>query len=517
MSASGDCMPVIAYCLTVSRGVALAFACAACQPARAPVASSGSAGASPYPPSHCPAPTLPADADQIDRFVVSLMRERHVPGLSLVVVESGQVRKLRSYGYADLEWCTPATDDTLFGIGSIAKQLTAAGALTLVRDGKLDLDDPIVRFLPEGKGVWDGIRVRHLLAHTSGIPDYCHDDEKYPSRPLDRASSPDTATLVTELAASPLNFRPGADWAYSNSGYLLLSVLIERVAQQPFAAFMQDRVFAPLGMKQTRYYSPLELIPNRAVPYHVDGASISHGPFISDQFTHWGDAGVITTGADLGRWLDALGTASLLPPALWQQMETPARLDDGSLVPYNFGLRHEQIGGHPVLLHSGTLIVGYSALEVYMPERHLGIAVISNHYGDDDPLVDVVLHVVSAMAPEVAPIRERAPEPDPDPALTAALVQRLRGADVAHGALATTAAMEQHDSTLPMLKEAFAKLTAPDPLRFVGCVAIEGTPAEAYGARVARQCMYQVDGSSDVPGLIVWLTPAKELAGVDFW
>ncbi|HJU07995.1 MAG TPA: serine hydrolase domain-containing protein [Rhodanobacteraceae bacterium] len=195
----------------------------------------------------CGGTPIPAHADALDRLVVQTMRSSHIPGMSVAMLDHGHVVKLRGYGFADLESCVPATENTLFGIGSISKQMTAVGILTLVRDGKLSLDDPITKYLPEGKGAWDTVRVRHLLTHTSGIPDIYGDDAKFPSMHPDRTTSPGTPDLVKFFAKSKLNFAPGEDWAYSNTGYILLSVIAERVSGEPFPAFMRERVFVPLG------------------------------------------------------------------------------------------------------------------------------------------------------------------------------------------------------------------------------------------------------------------------------
>ena len=471
------------------------------------------------PPDPCGPPRLPAHADAIDQAIVRAMREGHIPGLSVVVIDRGAVVKQRSYGFADLESCAPATEDTLFGIGSISKQLAAVGALTLVRDGALSLDDPITKYLPEGKGVWDEIRVRHLLNHTSGIPDYTGDDDQHPSITLDRASSPSTAELVRQIAKARLNFRPGDDWAYSNTGYVLLGVLIERVGHQPFSAFMHDHVFAPLGMTATRFYSPLALIPHRGTPYHVaaDG-TVTHGPFISEQFSHWGDMGILSTARDMGRWANALGKDRLLPAALWHEMLAPARLNDGTLFDYGFGVELEQIGNQRLWIHAGTFRVGYSAMFLSLPERQLAVAMLSNHYGEPLRTLELATRLAGMREPTIAPSVMRRPRSDAPPRLTAALFQRLRGADEAHGAIALTPAFARHAGRLRPVQQAFTQLAVePGALRFYGCTAVTRAPAEAFGVPVARGCLYRVEGHPDLPGFQLWLTAHDELAGITFW
>jgi D-alanyl-D-alanine carboxypeptidase len=467
----------------------------------------------------CPRPSLPPNSDAIDRMVLDEMNAKHVPGGSIVVVENGHVKKVRAYGYADLESCVPATDRTLFGIGSISKQFTAAGALTLVRDGVLSLEDPITKFLPEGKGAWDGVTVRQLLTHTSGIPDYCGDDSKFPSITLDRASAPSTEELLRQIAKVPLNFRPGDDWAYSNTGFLVLSALVERASKQPFPKFMQEHVFAPLGMSSTRYYSPTELISGRATPYHVgsDGA-VTHGPFISDQFSRWGDMGMLSSADDMARWITALGRDRLLPANLWREMLTPVRLNDGARFPYGFGIGLDDIGDEPLWSHSGTFRVGYSAELLSFPQRQVGVAVLSNHWGEVFAAGQVAQTVLGAIAPDLAPLAMRQAHSDPQPAVTAALARFLKGDAAAEGAAGMTAFFARHDDIHKRLAEALSSSHRNFILRFVECRRANQEIASAMRSPVTRQCSYQLDGAAGLPsGLVFWLTQGNDVAGLTPW
>lgn len=463
-------------------------------------------------PSVCGAPALPANADSLDRVMVATMIARHVPGFSIAVIDHGRLRALRAYGWADVEHCVPATDTTLFGIGSISKHFAAVGTLLLVQAGKLSLDDPITRYLPEGKGVWDGITVRHLLTHTSGIPDYCGDDDKYPSITLDRASSPSTPGLLRQIAAAKLNFRPGDDWAYSNTGYLVLSALVERVSGEPFPDYMRDHVFRPLGMMRTRFYSPVELIPGRATPYHVDSAGVvTHGPFISDQFSRWGDMGMLSTARDMARWSMAMDSLRLLSPELWRQMWTPVRLNQGWSFPYGFGLHLGEIRGDDLVYHDGTFRVGYSSEFLRFPDRGLAVIVLSNHWGHGFQPAALSDAILGTLEPSIASF-PRAPRQDPRPRVTAALLQLLRGADEAHGANRTTPAFQRLE--LPR----FTKLPGVEALQFLECVAPSSdTPPDALGTPVSRVCSYRLEAAAGPPTLMVFLTSRDEVAGVTGW
>ena len=163
--------------------------------------------------SRCGALPAPAVRDTIDEAVLAWMRRSRTPAASIAIVRRGRTGVERAYGWADLGTCVPATPDMRFGIGSITKQVTALGALILVAQGKLGLEDPIARWLPESGVAWQGVAVRHLLTHTSGIRDSGHDDPVYPQIEIDKKIDVTDSALVTRLAAEPLNFPPGAGWS----------------------------------------------------------------------------------------------------------------------------------------------------------------------------------------------------------------------------------------------------------------------------------------------------------------
>ncbi len=465
----------------------------------------------------CGGTPMPAGADALDRLIVQTMRDHHMPGMSVAVLDHDHVVKLRGYGFADLESCVPATENTLFGIGSISKQMTAVGVLTLVRDGKLSLDDPITKYLPEGKGVWDGIRVRHLLTHTSGIPDLYGDDVKYSSMHPDRTASPSTPDLVKWFTKSKLNFVPGENWAYSNTGYILLSVVAERISGEPFPVFMQERVFAPLGMPSTRSYSPTELIPHRGVPYHVEeNGVITHGPFISDEFSRWGDTGFMSTASDMARWVQALGHDKVLPPHLWQEMLTPVRLRDGASYPYGFGVFLSQVWNERLWEHTGTFKVGYFADLRDFPDRSLKVALLSNYYGDQASFFKLAPMIVGTLDSRLAPAEMRAAVPDPQTQLTSSLLKTMSGLGRDQGAAGYAEPFTKYTPFPGMLRQVFAHEHAVN-LRYFGCDSINGSPPDTLGTRVTRGCMYILEGAPQVPGLMLWLTDDNEIAGLTAW
>lgn len=460
--------------------------------------------------SHCAAQPVFTTADAVDQIASRVMRQSHIPGMSLAVVQKGKVSRISSYGWSNIELCVRAAHDSLFGIGSISKQFTAAGVMLLVDSGKLSLDDPIVRYLPEGANRWQGIKIRNLLTHTSGIKDYVGDDTKYDSIQLDRSANISTARLVRLIARAPLNFKPGTDWAYSNTGYLLLSVIVERVSRMPFPRFMHDKVFAPLGMSSTRYYSPRELIPNRAAPYHIDDSGVvTNAQYISDQFSRWGDMGMLSTANDMAKWAITMMSGSIFPASVWKNMKTPVRLNDGSIFPYGFGLDLDEVSGTPIILHNGSFRVGYSADLVTFPAKGLAVIALCNYWSPSGaiPPVQVTHDIVASINPSLTR-SDRAAASDPQPRLTNKLLNLLRGNDRSHGAAAVSAAFAH----LPIPKHLPVK-----SLQYVSCRSVTDDPPTALGSHVTRECTYRVEMAGGPPTLTFLLTSSDEVAGLSLW
>jgi CubicO group peptidase (beta-lactamase class C family) len=203
--------------------------------------------------------------DPIDTIVREAMEAERIPGLALAVIRGGQVLKAQGYGLANLEHDIPVTDRTIFQSGSIGKQFTAAAIVLLADDGRLTLDDRVTRFYPEAPEAWRAITIRHLLTHTSGIPNYTAGLVDYRRD----YTEDDLATLAFDL---PLDFAPGAEWRYSNTGYVLLGAIIGKLTGAHYGEFLRERIFEPAGMTTARIISEADLVPHRAAGYRlVDG------------------------------------------------------------------------------------------------------------------------------------------------------------------------------------------------------------------------------------------------------
>jgi CubicO group peptidase (beta-lactamase class C family) len=271
-------------------------------------------------------------ADQIDDYVKQQMQQQHIPGLSLAVVKDGKLIKAKGYGLANVELDVPATKDTVYNIASIGKQFTATAVMMLVEDGRIGLDYGITNYLADLPKAWDNVTVRQLLTHTSGIRDYpkLSDFGKLNKSPVT------TKQLVNMLADFPLEFRSGEKWSYCNIGYHLLGEIVAKVSGQPFADFLQDRIFTPLRMNSTRPYDSRSIITNRASPYSWQNGAFRNADYL-DYSWAFGAGAEGSTVVDMAKWDASLHTEKLLPRKRWEEMWTPVALADGNTFPYGFG------------------------------------------------------------------------------------------------------------------------------------------------------------------------------------
>ena len=296
------------------------------------------------------------------------------PGAAVTVIRDGKVLHSAGYGYADLGRRVPITPQTAFRLASVSKQFTAMAVMILAERGQLAYDDPVVKFLPELERFGDEITVRHLLTHTGGLPDY------YDA--LEEASTdtmPETEAAMEFLAGwgEPL-FAAGERYEYSNPGYEMLALVVERVSGQRFGRFIEENIFAPLGMNDSVIRDSTEPeIPDRALGYARTDDSFT----LDDEhnLNHIiGSGGMYSTAEDLARWDQALYTDALVRRETLDEAWSPVRLAGGDESPYGFGWRLGGYGGlGERVCHSGHWL-GFSTFIARYPERRLTIIVLSN-------------------------------------------------------------------------------------------------------------------------------------------
>ncbi len=328
----------------------------------------------------CPAMAA-AQTAEVEDYVKEQVARRHIPGLSLAVVRGGEVVLARGYGMANVELSVPATPETVYELASVSKPFTASAVMMLVEEGKLALDDPITDHLPGLPKAWEGITVRNLLNHTSGIKDYLNTEH------LSFRKDYTNDEIIKTVADLPLDFPPGRKWAYSNTNYALLGMVIEYASGKSLAEFLAARVFGPLGMGSSRVNDTLAIIPNRASGYERHGGTLRIRDFVSPSLAATGDGEVVSSVLDLARWDAALDSGKLLKRSTLRRMWTPATLKDGTETGYGLGWAVGEHGGHKVVEHSGGF-PGFSA--------HI------SRYEDDKLTVIVLANIASADAGRIA-------------------------------------------------------------------------------------------------------------------
>ncbi len=322
-------------------------------------------------------PLLFADSltDQVDKLFASWDKSDS-PGCALGIIKDGQFIYKRGYGMANLEYNIPITPESVFRIGSTSKQFTAMCLVLLEEEGKLSLDDDIRKYLPEMPECESPITIRHLLHHTSGIRDYLtlmslageRDDDFYVDE-----------EVVDLLAGQKeLNFKPGEEHLYSNSGYFLLSVIVKRVTGRPMRAYAQEKIFAPLGMNQTHFHDDHTMVTkNRASGYSPKrGGGFSISMTTLDMI---GDGGIFTCVDDLLLWdqnfyHNRLGKAR---PELIDRLITPGTLNSGEKLDYALGLTVNDYRGLKMVSHGGAF-VGFRAEMIRFPEQRFSVIVLAN-------------------------------------------------------------------------------------------------------------------------------------------
>lgn len=373
----------------------------------------------------CPAvPAAPQDATTaaVDRYLREEMQRRRIPGLALAVVRDGRIFYTRGYGLANVELGVPVTPDTRFAIASLDKQLTATLVLMLREEGKLSLKDPLARFFPDAPVAWRDIRLRHVLSHTAGLSDDFV--EHVNGRYFDSYS---TQQLYAHARTLPLLFAPGADWSYSDLGYFLLCLVVERVAGKPYHDVLAERILRPLGMRSVVPLDPRSIVGNRASGYVLRDGQLYHNRRTTD-WDLWNDLASSVT--DWARWDIALATEKLLKRSVLEEMWTPATLADGrparmgpGFAAYGFGWWTETFRGHRLVMHSGY--TGVFILRA--PEDRTSVIVFTNLDRPSGSLPSgLALGVAGFFLPEISWLAMK-PAPDPHPSFTAALRQEIAG------------------------------------------------------------------------------------------
>jgi len=322
-------------------------------------------------------PTLrtPQSLDSAIDAVATDALKQPLAGLSIAVARRGQPVIARGYGRARLDRDVPVTPDTVFHIASVSKYVEAAAALSLVEAGKLALDEDVRKYVPNAPTQGRRITIQQLLSHTSGL---------YNFTALPDADANETRDWTHEEAFAlfkdkPLDFAPGARWRYSNSGFYLAGVAIERAAGVPYARYIKEAVFGPAGMTTASLCTAHDAVDNLANGYDIVRGALLPGPNMTWSLPFAAGA-VCATAGDLVRWQNALDSARVISAASVRRMRTPTRLSDGTEIDYGFGTRMGSFEGHRVFGHTGSG-GGFTSILQSFPADGVTIAVLSNTNG----------------------------------------------------------------------------------------------------------------------------------------
>lgn len=340
---------------------------------------------------------------QVSDSIHALLKEwdhTNGPGFAVAVVSKGRVIYLQGFGMADVEKKIPITPDTLFDLASVSKQFCAVSILQLAEKGLVSLDDPMTKYFPDFPEYASHITVRNLLNHTSGLVDYMDllvdtgKIEEYEGRPSSLPPAkyePTAAEVVSLLSAQkkPL-FAAGEKWEYSNSAYVVLGQLVEKVSGMRYAEYLKQNIFGPAGMSRTLLYDERkQAFTNRARSYREGRTPRTYEEMDYTALNLiYGDGNVNSTVTDMAKWLLALSSGKMLQPASFQELLKPASLNNGTNTGYSLGFYSGSVMGLQRISHTGGW-VGFRNAMIFFPTEELGVVLLSNSLDFDErnPLV----------------------------------------------------------------------------------------------------------------------------------
>jgi CubicO group peptidase (beta-lactamase class C family) len=309
-----------------------------------------------------------------DAYIAQETATHHFRGTVLVGL-NGKILFEKAYGPADEEWDVPNAPKTKFRIASLTKQFTAACILLLQERGLLHVQDPVSKYLPDVPNAWKQVTIHQLLTHTSGLPNPDYASRQWANIQRTGASPRE---LVALIESQPLDFSPGTKWNYSNTGYILLGILIEKLSGQTYADFLKRNIFAPLGMTDSGYDRAREILKARASGYNINNGDLTNSDFI-DMSVPFSAGGIYSTAEDMFRWNEALADpGKLLSADSLKQMFTEYREATHSGQHYGYGVVISRQKFGKLLYYHGGGVEGFSSSIQRYPEELLCIVVLSN-------------------------------------------------------------------------------------------------------------------------------------------
>ena len=315
--------------------------------------------------------TTIAQLDSVDAFIASQMKQQGIMGLSIGIVKNGKVVMAKGYGQANIELNVPATEETVYKIGSVSKQFVAVGVMKLVQEGKIKVSDPVKKFIKNAPSTWNAITIRHLLNHTSGLP----------SDPPGFDGMKDLADSIYIKAAfaDSLAFPTGSKYEYSNFGYFILADIIRISSGMSFPQYMKKYIFDECGLSSTRTTSLAAIVPNRAAGYikNAENETLNAANYIALRPS----GAFLSNIHDLLKWEMSMQNNKLLTPKNWSQMwndtiKTPFTMDD-VVIQYAYGWMTNKVNGKQFVHHAGSL-PGFKSVYFRYIEDKTAIIVLTN-------------------------------------------------------------------------------------------------------------------------------------------
>lgn len=425
--------------------------------------------------------TVSAQTDSIDSYIRAEMAKRHIPGLSLVVIKDNEIIKASNYGLANVELNVAVNEKTTFEIASMSKQFTNAAMLLLVEERKVGLDDSVMKYLDKLPETWRDITIRRLMNHTSGLrDDWDEDDAFFLTNNTDEQ-------FLRALANFPLKFKPGERFSYS-CGPFVIGMIIQRVTGKPYAQFMQERIFNPLGMTSTHINDSFRIVADRASGYVFRDGVLKNGVRISPAAEARGDVGVQTTALDLAKWDSALSGTRLLKESSLQAVFTLGQLSNGLTVPYGFGWWIDTVRGHSVIWHSGDFRTGFnSVIDRYLDDK-LTVIILANL--QTAHAYSMGRTVAGFYDSDYRSVSFMTPQSDPNPRRTLEL--RRFFTLLADGRVESNQTIERFPFTYYDPEEMRRLIKGMKSFSFVGCQSMLMQQITVFGARLNEICFYKM-------------------------
>lgn len=338
-------------------------------------------------------------AQSPDKDVKEWMDAAHIAGCQYAVYRDGKLVTTSGVGFADLENQVPVRPDSLFEIGSITKSFTAALIMQEVKAGTVNLDDPVTKYLPDLPKTWDAVTVRRALSHTAGLPEYL-------GIAIDIRKDYAPRDVIRWVEKEPLDFPPGMLWSYSNTGYILGGLILEKVTKKSWPDLIQERIFNPVGMKSGNVQDVMKVLPGRAHGYVYNGKAYQNADVLRPGAAYSAGA-IVCDSADLAKYGDAVMREKLISHAdLWK----PIELNKGRTFDYGMGWFLRKVGDTQVVEHGGNTF-GFSANLACYPASGLVVAACSNAAGVN---LSGVTDAIARHYIKLEPAKPATPKPDPD-------------------------------------------------------------------------------------------------------